>query len=58
MTDLGAAMDPRVMLALTFVSLGVATVEKLRDIWKAHGVSDADLDAILSEVETRIARRA
>lgn len=50
--------DPRVVLAMTLISLGVATVEKLREVWSNHGASDADLDAILAEVETRLARRA
>jgi len=51
-------MDPRVLLAMTLIGLGYATVEKLREIWKNHGATDADLDAILSEVEQRLARRS
>ena len=53
-----ASMDPRVMLALTLVSLGVTTVQKLRETWKAHGLGEAELDVILAEVDTRLARRA
>lgn len=50
--------DPRVLLAITLISMGVTTVEKLKEIWKNHGASDEELDAILAEVETRLARRA
>lgn len=50
--------DPRVTLALTLIGLGLTTAGKLREIWQNHGASDADLDAILAEVETRLARRA
>lgn len=50
--------DPRFLLGITLVSMGLATVEKLKEIWKNHGADDADLDAILAEVETRLARRA
>lgn len=50
--------DPRVLLAITLIGLGVTTVEKLKEIWKNHGADDAELDAILAEVETRIARRS
>lgn len=51
-------LDPRVMLAMTLISLTLTTVEKLRETWKAHGVTDADLDVILGEVDRRLARRA
>lgn len=55
MIDLGA--DPRVLLAMTLISLGMATTQKLREIWASHGASEADLDAILAEVDRRLARR-
>lgn len=51
-------MDPRVLLAITLVSMGVTTFEKLKELWKNHAADDADLDAILAEVEVRLARRA
>lgn len=51
-------MDPRVMLAMTLISLGITTVEKLKTVWREHGVSDADLDAIVADVDRRLARRA
>ena len=54
----GGEMDPRVLLALTLISLGMTTVRKLREVWVQHGVSDADLDAILAEVDRRLARRS
>jgi hypothetical protein len=50
-------MDPRVMLAMTLVSLGVTTVQKLRQVWSEHGVSESELDAIEAEVDRRLARR-
>lgn len=50
-------LDPRVMLAMTLISLGISTAEKLRAIWKEHGASEADLDVILTEVDQRLARR-
>ena len=50
--------DPRVMLAITLIGLGVATVKEIRALWQAHGATDADLDAILAEVDRRLARRA
>lgn len=51
-------MDPRVMLAVTLIGLGITTVEKIRALWQEHGASDADLDAIVAEVDRRLARRA
>lgn len=51
-------MDQRVMLAMTLIGLGVTTVEKLRALWKEHGATEADLDAIVTEVDRRLARRA
>ncbi len=55
MTDIST--DPRVLLALTLISLGVTTTAKLRAIWQAQGVGDAELDAILADVDQRLARR-
>lgn len=51
-------LDPRIMLAMTLMGLGMTTVEKLKALWKTHGVSDADLDTIITEVDRRLARRA
>ncbi len=51
-------MDPRVMLAMTLIDLGLTTVQKLRETWATHGLSDDTLDAILGEVDRRLARRS
>ena len=51
-------MDDKVLLALTLVKLGVATVEGLHTIWKDEGVDESTLDVNVAEVERRLARRA
>jgi hypothetical protein len=57
MTDLEAAMDPRVLLITTLVGLGVTTVEKIHELWGRQGHDDETLDAVIVEAKARIARR-
>jgi hypothetical protein len=57
--SLGAGeMDPRVLLAVTLIGLGVSTAQKLKELWQQSGVDEETLDKILAEVERRIQRRA
>ncbi len=46
-----------IAIGSTLISLGLATADKLRETWAAHGVDDAVLDQILDEVDRRLARR-
>jgi len=47
-------MDPRVMLAVTLVGLGVTTVQKVTELWKREGVDDEILAQIQVEVDKRL----
>lgn len=58
MTDLGTAMDPRVLLVMTIIGLGATAVEKLRAEWAAHGADESVLNDLISEAQRRIDRRA
>lgn len=49
-------MDPRVMLALTLVSLGVTTVQKITEVWRRAGVDEEILATIQVEADKRLAQ--
>lgn len=53
-----ANIDPRIALAAMLVSLGITTVEKIRDLFAKDGHDDATLAALMEEVDARIARRS
>lgn len=57
MTDLGTAMDPRVLLVTMLIGLGVTTYEKFKTYVEQNGDDDASLAGILTEVDVRLARR-
>jgi hypothetical protein len=48
-------MDPRVLLALTLISLGVTTVQKITTLWRQAGVDEEILAAIQTEADKRLA---
>lgn len=49
----GAEMDPRVMLAVTLIGLGVSTVEKIQELWRREGVDEE----ILAEIQVQVDKR-
>lgn len=53
-----AQIQNYIAVGSTLVELGLATADKLRDIWAGHGVDETVLDTILADVDRRIARRA
>ena len=44
-------MDPNVMLAMTLISIGVTTYEKLAELWRRAGVDEK----ILVDIQKRLA---
>ena len=53
-----AQVQNYIAIGSTLLELGLATAEKLREIWAGHGVDETVLDTILAEVDRRLARRA
>lgn len=51
-----AVMQSYITLIEVFISAGIQTEEGIRTLLSSH-VSPADLDVILGEVNTRLARR-
>lgn len=51
-------MDPRIEMAAFLIQLGVTTIAKIREVFAGDGNDDATLDAIMKEVDARIARRS
>lgn len=49
-------LNPQVMLALTLVSLGVTTVEKITELWRRAGVDEEILASIQVEADKRLAQ--
>lgn len=50
-------MDPRIELAAFLINLGLTTVTKVREVFASDGQDDEILAQIMSEVDSRIARR-
>lgn len=49
-------MDPRVLFAMTLISLGVAGVKQIIDLWRRSGVDEDVLAKIQVEADTRLAQ--
>lgn len=49
-------MDPRVMLAITLIGLGVTTVQKIQTLWRQEGVDEDILAQIQVEADKRLAQ--
>lgn len=49
-------LDPQVLFALTLVSLGVTTVQKITELWRRAGVDEAILAKIQTEADARLAQ--
>lgn len=52
-----AMPDPRLVVVEVLLSLGLTTVTAIKDYFTQNSTDDAELAALLAEVDTRIARR-
>lgn len=50
-------MDPRILLAEMLIGLGITTYENIKNYFTQNSTDDAELAALLAEVDARIARR-
>lgn len=55
MTELNT--DPRILLAEMLIGLGITTYESIKSYFSQNSDDDAELAALISEVDSRLARR-
>ena len=50
--------DPRILLAEMLIGIGLTTYERVKAYFTQNSDDDADLAALLAELDRRIARRS